>query len=220
MPFVNHRIYRNNNLYFPLTIYTMSETKNQMQSDSTLVADARMIIEQGRMLASQPVASTMIATYWQVGKRIVEEEQQGKVRAEYGKQMIKHLAEQLTHGFDNGFSERYLRSFRQFCMMTPDYEIWKSRFPNLIWTHIFHTLRLKDDAKALWHLEQASAEMWSVRTLNRNIGTQYYERHLQLPEVAAERCLEEEPLRAVQTAVRLGRGRCTEECQSGMMIHQ
>ena len=149
--------------------------------DTSLVNDIRGIVEHGRKMGYQAVNSVMISTYWQIGKRIVEEEQKGNGRADYGKQMIKKLAETLTLELGNGFSERYLRSFRQFYMMLPDCEIWKSRFPNLTWTHVYHTLRLKDTKKALWYLEQASSQMWSVRTLNRNIDTQFYERHLCTP---------------------------------------
>ena len=58
----------------------------------------------------------------------------------------------------------------------PDMEIWKSRFPNLTWTHIFRSLRVGDDTAIRWYLQMASQEMWSVRTLDRNISTQYFER--------------------------------------------
>ena len=71
----------------------------------------------------------------------------------------------------------------------PDFEIWKSRFPNLTWTHIFKTLRVENVTAIRWYLLTASQEMWSVRTLDRNISTQYFERHFkqpQLPETAKE----------------------------------
>lgn len=55
------------------------------------------------------------------------------------------LAVELTHEFDNGFSERYLRAFRQFYLVIPNYEIWKSRFPNLLRTHIYRSLRVGDE---------------------------------------------------------------------------
>lgn len=77
----------------------------------------------------------MIETYWRVGRRIVEEEQRGKERAEYGEQLINHLSARLTHEYGAGFSARYLRAFRKFYILMPDIEIWKSRFPNLTWTH-------------------------------------------------------------------------------------
>ena len=67
----------------------------------------------------------------------MEEEQKGEARAEYGAQIIAQLAEQLTHQYGKGFSARYLRSFRKFYLITGDFQIWKSRFPNLTWTHIY-----------------------------------------------------------------------------------
>lgn len=158
-------------------------SENEMQTSVTMnvVDDIKSIINNGRIMAYTAVNSTMIATYWKIGRRIVEEEQQGKERAEYGKKLINALANELTHEFGNGFSARYLRAFRQFYLVVPNYEIWKSRFPNLLWTHVFRTLRVGDETAIRWYLETASKEMWSVRTLERNISTQYYERHFQEP---------------------------------------
>ena len=147
----------------------------------TLINDVKHIVDKGRETAYNAVNQTMVTTYWQIGRRIVEEEQQGQQRAEYGKNLINMLANKLTHEYGNGFSARYLRAFRQFYLVVPNYEIWKSRFPNLLWTHVFRTLRVGDETAIRWYLETASREMWSVRTLERNISTQYYERHFQQP---------------------------------------
>ena len=157
-------------------------TENMIQN-SKLYTDVCSIIEQGRERAYSAVSQQMIETYWNIGRRIVEEEQKGEVRAEYGAQIIAHLAERLTHQYGKGFSARYLRSFRKFYLIIGDFEIWKSRFPNLTWTHIFKTLRVEDPVAIRWYLESASAEMWSVRTLDRNIATQYYERHFVQPSL-------------------------------------
>ena len=156
------------------------------------VNDIKAIIEQGRQAAYSSVNLLMIQTYWNIGKRIVEEEQKGDARAEYGKQLIDKIAVELRKDYGNGFGARYLRSFRQFYLTIPDYEIWKSRFPNLMWTRIFRCLRLENHDAIRWYLETSSKEMWSVRTLDRNISTQYYERHLQPPvkkdeEIAANK---------------------------------
>ena len=125
----------------------------------------------------------MVETYWNIGRRIVEEEQQGKERAEYGEQIIERLSKQLTILYGKGFGPRYLRSFRRFYLIFDNYEIWKSRFPNLTWTHIYKSLRIDDPIAIRWYLETASQEMWSVRTLDRNISTQYYERHFAQPQL-------------------------------------
>ena len=149
--------------------------------NTNVVDDIKNIINEGRTFAYKTVNATMIATYWNIGRRIVEEEQVGHERAEYGKNLIDILAAELTHEYGNGFSARYLRAFRQFYLVVPNFEIWKSRFPNLLWTHVFRTLRVGDETAIRWYLETASREMWSVRTLERNISIQYYERHFQQP---------------------------------------
>ena len=116
----------------------------------------------------------------------MEEEQHGKERAEYGKNLINTIANELTREYGSGFSARYLRAFRQFYLIVPNFEIWKSRFPNLLWTHVFRTLRVGDETAIRWYLETASREMWSVRTLERNINTQYFERHFKQPALPSE----------------------------------
>jgi len=152
-------------------------------SDSKFVDEVKQIITDGRKQAYNSINAVMIETYWNIGKRIVEQEQNGKNRAEYGKQIIKVLADELTVSFGKGFSERYLRSFRRFYLVFPEKEIWKSRFPNLTWTHFLTALRVEDKTALLWYVENSAREMWSVRTLNRNISTQYYERHFKTPAI-------------------------------------
>ncbi len=147
------------------------------------INDVKAIVSDGLKSAYAAVNNTMIATYWNIGRRIVEEEQNGAERAQYGKAIIDELSKVLTLEYGSGYSSRYLRAFRQFYLTIPSLEIWKSRFPNLTWTHIFRTLRVDNSIAARWYLETASTEMWSVRTLNRNISSQYYERHFQSPHV-------------------------------------
>lgn len=151
--------------------------------DTVLYNDVCRIIEQGRQQAYAAVNSSMIETYWNIGRRIVEEEQQGKERAEYGEQIIERLSHQLTHQYGKGFSKRYLAYFRSFYLIIQDIGILQSRLQNLTWTHIVKVLRVDDPTAIRWYLEMASQEMWSVRTLDRNISTQYYERHYVQPQL-------------------------------------
>ena len=164
----------------------MESNKTIAANFSQVVNDIKQIIDTGRNAAYAAVDATMIATYWNIGRRIVEEEQHGQERAQYGKELIKTLAKELTHAYGSGYSDRYLRAFRQFYLVMPNYQIWKSRFPNLTWTHIYRTLRVGDETAIRWYLEAASQQMWSVRTLNRNISTQYYERHYVQPSLPSE----------------------------------
>lgn len=157
---------------------------NEMQTTKTIsnvVNDIKKIIETARNAAYSAINATMIAAYWNIGKRIVEEEQHGKERAEYGKELIKTLAEELTHEYGSGFGRRYLAYFRKFYLTIPDLAILQTRLQNLTWSHILNTLRVNDETAIRWYLENASVQMWSVRTLNRNISTQYYERHYKQP---------------------------------------
>ena len=161
----------------------------------SLLSDIRQIIESGKQMAYSAINVSMITTYWNIGRRIVTEEQHGEERAEYGAQQIELLADELTKEFGSGFSARYLRAFRQFYLIIPNFEIWKSRFPNLTWTHIYRSLRVGDETAIRWYLETASEEMWSVRTLSRNIETQYYERHFKQPALpSADQMLSAEEL--------------------------
>ena len=155
------------------------------KSEATFVNDIKTIIRNGRQAAYSAVSAVMTETYWNIGKRIIEQEQQGKTRAEYGKHLIDMLAEELTKEFGEGFSARYLRQFRKFYTIFPDSEIWKSRFPNLTWTHYLAVLRVQNETACRWYIETASKEMWSTRTLNRNISTQYFERHFANPALVS-----------------------------------
>lgn len=159
----------------------MNIEKKTSKRNTDFIDEIKRIIDEGKRLSYRAVNNIMISTYWHIGRRIVEEEQQGKERAEYGKELIDILSKELEREYGNGFSARYLRAFRQFYLVVPNYEIWKSRFPNLTWTHVFRSLRVGDEVAIRWYLEMASKEMWSVRLLDRNISTQYYERHFQKP---------------------------------------
>ena len=145
---------------------------------SQVVDDIKQIIDTGRNAAYAAVDATMIATYWNIGRRIVEEEQHGQERAQYGKE--------LTHEYGSGYSQRYLAYFRKFYLTMPDLAILQTRLQNLKWSHILATLRVEDETARRWYLEAASAQMWDVRTLNRNISTQYYERHYVQPSLPSE----------------------------------
>ena len=104
-------------------------------TNTRLYTDVCSIIEQGRKEAYASVNHKMIETYWNIGRRIVEEEQNGEARAEYGAQIIAQLSELLTHQYGKGFSKRNLAYFRQFYLTISDIRILQSRLQNLTWTH-------------------------------------------------------------------------------------
>lgn len=158
---------------------------SESHKTSTVLDDIRRIISDGRIAAYQSVNQTMLLTYWNIGKRIVDEEQQGSERAQYGKALIQNLAFELTKEFGLGFTDRNLRNYRKFYLMFPKCEIWNACVPNLKWTHFRTLLRVQDEDARIWYMKEASDEGWSSRTLDRNISTQFYDRLLQAPQKAA-----------------------------------
>lgn len=151
-------------------------------TSNSLVSDIRQIVECGMRQAYANVNSIGIRTYWLVGQRIVEEEQNGAERATYGTDLIGHLSKELSTIYSKGYTSRNLREYRQFYLYFKDFEIWHSRVPNLTWTHCRMLLRVADEDARYWYLRESTREMWSVRTLDRNIGSQYYYRLLQSPK--------------------------------------
>lgn len=151
-------------------------------SYNTLIKDLHALVEASRDSAYKAVNSAMLDMYWNIGKRIVEEEQKGDQRAEYGKKLLKTLSDDLTANYGKGFSDRNLRYYRKFYIMFPDKEIWNACVPNLTWTHFRALLRVDDEDARIWYMREAYESGWSTRTLDRNIGTQYYYRLLQSPK--------------------------------------
>ena len=129
--------------------------------------------------AYQSINETLIRSNWEIGKRIVEEEQLGKQRADYGIQLIKSISQQLTTEFGSGYGVRNLAYFKQLYQYFPDWEILHARVQNLTWTHLKSILRVTDAEARLWYLKESSEQMWSTRTLDRNVASQYYYRLLQ-----------------------------------------
>lgn len=155
----------------------MNKKNNIIISDS-LVADVRTIIEEGRRNAFAAAGQFAILTYWNVGRRIVEEEQQGYARASYGKRLIPALADRLTIEYGSGYGRRNLAYYRKFYLEFRDSEILHTRVQNLNWSHIRRILSVSNPEAREWYLKTAADDMWSVKTLDRNISTQYYERRL------------------------------------------
>jgi Uncharacterized conserved protein len=154
------------------------EKQNKMLKEQNFVNDVRSIIEQGRKMAYAAAGQAAITTYWNVGRRIVEEEQAGKVRAEYGKNLMKNLADDLVPSYGNSYSKRNLDYYKKFYLLFPDIQIVNACVHNLEWTHVRRILSVTNSKARLWYLTVASENMWSTRELDRNISTQYYERRL------------------------------------------
>ena len=139
-------------------------TITQNKPTPSFIEDIKELVAQGRRQAYAAVNQAMVSTYWQIGKRIVEEEQQGQTRAEYGKQLLKELSAALTEEFGKGFSVQNLYSFRQFFLTFP--EIFSTPWRILTWSHYKRIMHVVNEDARNWYLKEASEQMWSYATLN------------------------------------------------------
>ena len=147
-----------------------------MGISNNYINEIKKILKNARQKAYTAVNSAMVEAYWEIGRRIVEEEQNGKERAEYGKEILQNLSKELTEEFGKGYSYRTLREIRQFYLMFSDFEKWRTVSAKLTWSHFQKVLRVSDEKARIFYLTEAAENMWSVRALDRNISTLYYNR--------------------------------------------
>lgn len=146
-----------------------------LSASSHLFAEIREVLVTARRTAYKAVNFAMVTAYWNVGRLIVEDEQQGNTRAEYGKAILADLAKRLTDEFGKGFDERELRRIRQFYLVFPK---WDALRPELTWTHYRLLIRVQNEQARLWYMNEAAEQTWSSRQLDRQISVLYYERLL------------------------------------------
>jgi predicted nuclease of restriction endonuclease-like (RecB) superfamily len=153
--------------------------ENKMsKTDSTLIKDVLQILQTAREKTYAHVNKEMVQTYWLMGKRIVEEEQQGEQKATYGEAILKTLSAALTAQLGKGFSYANLRNFRQFYITYPDPENCYALRSNLSWTHHRLIMRVENHEARDYYIKECEEQMWSTRTLERNINTFYFQRLL------------------------------------------
>ena len=138
--------------------------KNDLSPDNALFDNIALIIEQARQKVAATVNLTMLLTYFDIGRMIVENEQQGKERAVYGKNVIKNLSIRLLDKFGQGFSERNLLQMRQFYLtysipQTLSAELNKPRF-TLSWSHYLILMRLANPDERSFYEIEAAANQW------------------------------------------------------------
>lgn len=136
------------------------------------------IINQSRLKVFRAANSALLESYWQIGKLIVEDEQQGKLRADYGKATLKNLSKQLTFEFGKGFDESNLRNIRSFYNSFPIRDALRHE---LSWTHYRLLSRLDSDEKRNFYINESVTSNWNSRELQRQINTLSYERSLTEP---------------------------------------
>lgn len=146
-----------------------------------LYNEVKSVLQDARARAYSAVGSAMVTAYWSIGRLIVDHEQKGGERAEYGKAVLEGLAERLTADFGKGFDARNLRNMRKFYQLFP---IWNAVRTELTWTHYRSLLRVENEQARIWYMNEAISEQWSSRQLDRQISTLYYERLLSSRETA------------------------------------
>jgi len=149
-----------------------------IKQDKKFFSDISDILNVARARTYSVVNSVMVETYWKIGKRIFEEEQKGKNRAEYGEKLIENLSIYLTDSFGKGFSEGNLRNMRILYKTFPKPEFVRQCLTNLSWTNICIIMRIEDTKEREYYLKEASSQNWSSRVLERNIKSGYYKRIL------------------------------------------
>jgi predicted nuclease of restriction endonuclease-like (RecB) superfamily len=168
-----------------------------------VLAGVTELLEGARRASARVVNSLMTATYWEIGRRIVEHEQAGQKRAGYGEEVVKKLSADLTRRFGRGFGPAQVASMRQFHLTFPlprnfqsligkseivqaavgkpsalaiDHLRPVARALPLPWTHYVRLLRVRNSLAREFYAREALAGGWSVRQLDRQIGSQFYER--------------------------------------------
>ena len=152
----------------------------QYKTTDDILQDMRGIIEVSREKAYQAVNLALVRRNWLLGYRIAQEILKGGERAEYGLEVIKKLSKELTREYGKGFTTSNLYSFYQFYKAFPEifHTACGKSFPALSWSHYRTLLQVKDEKARNWYAKETEEQGWAVRTLQRNIDTQYYHRLL------------------------------------------
>lgn len=140
-----------------------------------IYAEIKEALLSSRYQAYSAVNFSMVQAYWQIGRIIVEHEQEGNLRSSYGKSILQELSNRLTKEFGKGFSVRTLQQMKKFYVTFPNTNALRSQ---LTWTHYRLLLSVENDQARKWYMDEAVASAWSSRQLERQISTMYYERLL------------------------------------------
>lgn len=140
-----------------------------------MILEIRELLENARKNVAQQVNTQLLTTYWNIGRIIVEYEQQNQIRADYGKQTLRELSKELTREFGKGFSRSNLQNMRAFYLA---YEKCQTVSGKLSWSHYCELLSITDENKRSFYEKESINSGWSVRELKRQIDSSLYERLL------------------------------------------
>ncbi|MBI1968487.1 DUF1016 domain-containing protein [Candidatus Woesearchaeota archaeon] len=139
----------------------------------TLLTSIGAILEQGRKNAYRAVNTALLKTYWEIGKQMIEFEQQGKERAGYGSTLLDHLSKDLTVQYGKGFSRRNILDMRRFYL---GYKNWQTVSAELGWSHYVELVSIEEELEQKFYEKQCLLERWSVRELRRQIDSALFQR--------------------------------------------
>ena len=148
---------------------------SENQLNMTMIEQIKEVIINGRNNVLYAVNNELLSAYWNVGRIIVENEQNGNIKAEYGKQILLQLSKELTKIFGKGFSRSNLFTMRKFYL---NYQKIQTLSGKLSWSHYIELLSVEDDNKRSFYEKEAQSSKWSVRMLKEQIGKSLYERLL------------------------------------------
>lgn len=188
----------------------LASSKSNANLNADFITDLKSIVSTARNMSFRAANLMQVACNWLLGWRIVEQEQQGKARANYGKHVIKTASENLTAEFGKGFSVASLKSYRKFYLNFQDLRVFhalsvefkkaiaakgqalpalfeseeiRQALPaQLSWSHYECLMRVADIEARTWYMQEAASQQWDYRTLKRNIASQYYYRLMQTPK--------------------------------------
>ena len=149
--------------------------ENQLTPNNSMVLEIRELLENARKNVAQQVNTQLLTTYWNIGRIIVEYEQQNQIRADYGKQTLRELSKELTREFGKGFSRSNLQNMRAFYLA---YEKCQTVSGKLSWSHYCELLSITDENKRSFYEKESINSGWSVRELKRQIDSSLYGRLL------------------------------------------
>lgn len=149
--------------------------ENQLTPNNSMILEIRELLENARKNVAQQVNTQLLTTYWNIGRIIVEYEQQNQIRADYGKQTLRELSKELTREFGKGFSRSNLQNMRAFYLA---YEKCQTVSGKLSWSHYCELLSITNENKRSFYEKESINSGWSVRELKRQIDSSLYERLL------------------------------------------
>jgi predicted nuclease of restriction endonuclease-like (RecB) superfamily len=179
--------------------------KQLTDPEKVFVSDLKSIAGETRRQAYRAADRILVVRNWLIGWRIVEQEQNGKKRAGYGKRVLELASQSLTEEYGKGFGLTSVKNMRSFYIKFRNLQIRQALldefnitqlpirqplpdesvipfYPNVSWLHYERLMRVEDEVARMWYLKETARTQWDYRTLQRNISSQYYQRLLQTPE--------------------------------------